>query len=142
MESRVLGAWQKFMGEHMKSLPFWFFGASVLFIIGGMIWGIQMSISQDHTMGPAHAHNNLIGFVTMAIYGIYYRLVPAAAESRLALVHFWVALVGALGFPIGLAMVFSGQTEAVVSAAAIIVLLGMLIFGYTVLRNKAGLTNA
>ncbi|MEO6396425.1 MAG: hypothetical protein ABIO40_11000 [Devosia sp.] len=125
----------------MKSLPFWFFGVAVLFVLAGMIWGIQMAISQDHTMAPAHAHNNLIGFVTMAIYGIYYRLVPAAADRRLAVVHFWVALVGAVCFPIGLAMALMGQSDILIQIASIVVLLGMAIFVYTVWTNKAGLTN-
>jgi len=62
----------------MKSLPFWFVALATLFVIVGMAWGVQMSISQDHLLAPAHAHNNLIGFVTMAVYGFYYRLVPAA----------------------------------------------------------------
>ena len=125
----------------MKSLPFWFVALSTLFVLAGMIWGIQMSISQDHLLAPAHAHNNLIGFVTMAVYGFYYRLVPAAADKRLAVVHFWVALIGALAFPPGIALAILGQGEIVVQIATLFVLGAMLIFAWTVWTNRAGLTN-
>jgi uncharacterized membrane protein len=41
--------------------------------LGGMILGIIMGMSQDFTLAPAHAHGNLLGWVTMAIYGLYHR---------------------------------------------------------------------
>jgi len=126
----------------MKSLPYWFVSLGTLFVLAGMVWGIQMSITQDFTLAPAHAHNNLIGFVVMTIYGVYYRLVPAAAVKRLALVHFWVALIGVLVFVPGIALAILGKGEILAAAGSVIVLLSMLIFAYTVWTNKAGLTNA
>jgi hypothetical protein len=39
------------------------FQAAVIFVIAGMIWGIVMAISVDHTTMPAHAHLNLLGRV-------------------------------------------------------------------------------
>ena len=125
----------------MKTLPYWFFGISTLFVIAGMAWGVQMSVTQDFTLAPAHAHNNLIGFVIMAIYGIYYRLVPVAANKRLALVHFWIALIGALTFAPGIAMTLLGKGEMLVQISTLFVLGSMLIFAWTVWTNKAGLTN-
>ncbi len=55
----------------MKGLPFLFLAFAISAALFGMGWGIQMSIIHDHAMAPAHAHLNLIGFVLMAIYGIY-----------------------------------------------------------------------
>lgn len=125
----------------MKSLPFWFIMFASLFALAGMVFGIWMSIVQDHTLGPAHAHNNLIGFVTMALYGIYYRLVPAAAASPLATVHFWIALLGAVTFPVGLAMALTAQGEWLIQIASFAVVGAMLIFVFVVATNRAGLTN-
>jgi len=124
----------------MKGIAFWFLLVASLFATAGMIWGIQMSMTQDHAMAGAHAHNNLIGWVTMAIYGLYYAAVPAAGQSRLALVHFWVAFVGALAFVIGLAMVLSGGSPLLVSIASFVVLLGMVIFVYTIFANRSALS--
>ena len=126
----------------MKSLPFWFVALGTLFVLVGMGWGIQMSITTDHTLAPAHAHNNLIGFVTMTIYGFYYRLVPTAANSRLALIHFWVALIGAVTFGPGIVLAITGQGEVLVQISTLFVLAAMLIFAWTVWTNRAGLTNS
>ena len=123
----------------MKSLPFWFVTVGAVLGLLGMAWGIQMAITQDHTLAPGHAHNNLIGFVTMVIYGVYYKLVPAAAQTRLALVHFGVALVGALTIGIGVAMATSGQGEWLAQIASIATIIGMVIFVVTIFRNRAAL---
>ena len=125
----------------MKSLPYWFVGIGTLFVLAGMVWGIQMAITQDHLLAPAHAHNNLIGFVIMTVYGFYYRLVPAAADKRLAVIHFWVALASALVFPVGIAMAILGKGDILVQVGSILVIVSMLIFAWTVWTNLAGLTN-
>jgi hypothetical protein len=41
--------------------------------LGGMVMGIVMGMSQDFTLAPAHAHLNLLGWVTLALYGLYHR---------------------------------------------------------------------
>ncbi len=46
------------------------FQAAVLFVIAGMIWGIVMAISEDHSAMPAHAHLNLLGWVSLFLFGI------------------------------------------------------------------------
>ena len=92
-------------------------GFGPLFALVGMAWGIQMSIAQDFPLAPAHAHHNLIGLVVMTIYGFYYRLVPVAASKRLAVVHFWIALIGAVTFGPGIAMATLGQGEVLVQIA-------------------------
>lgn len=125
----------------MKSLPFWFIALGTLFALAGMVLGLYMGMSEDHSFIDAHAHNNLIGYVTMIVYGVYYRLVPAAASRRLAVVHFWVALAGALTFGPSLAALVYGIAWAI-PIASLVVVAGMLIFAWTVWTNKAGLTNA
>ena len=125
----------------MKSLPYWFVGIGTIFVLAGMAWGIQMSITQDFTLAPAHAHNNLIGFVVMTVYGFYYRLVPAAADKRLAVLHFWISLVAVLAFVPGIALAISGKGEILAQLGSVLVVLSMLIFAWTVWSNRAGLTN-
>ena len=66
----------------MKSIPTWFFATAAIFALCGMVWGIQMSATHDHTLSPAHGHLNLIGFVSMSVFGTYYALTPSAAASR------------------------------------------------------------
>jgi hypothetical protein len=124
----------------MKALPFWFIVVGALLGLAGMIWGVQMAITQDHTLAPGHAHNNLVGFVLMVIYGAYYKLVPAAAGTRLAMAHFVLALVGALTMGAGVAMATSGNGDWLAQIASIATILGMAIWVYTIFRNRAALT--
>ncbi|RYE10237.1 MAG: hypothetical protein EOP22_05800 [Hyphomicrobiales bacterium] len=123
----------------MKSLPFYFIIVAVIFALIGMFYGMYMAGSGDHLLGGAHAHNNLLGFVTMALYGFYYRAVPSAI-SGLATIHFWVALVANIVFPLGIAMAILGQTPLFAAVGGGLEIVAMLIFGWTVYRNRAALT--
>jgi len=57
--------------------------AAVLFVLAGMLWGIQMAISNNHAPFPAHAHLNLLGWVSLFLFGIYYRLNPLLDEASM-----------------------------------------------------------
>ena len=54
---------------------------AVVMIIIGMLLGIAMGISGGHSLYPAHAHLNLVGFVLMFLAGLYYHTVPSAAVT-------------------------------------------------------------
>ncbi len=123
----------------MKSLPFYFIAASVIFALAGMGFGMYMAASENHLLAGAHAHNNLLGWVTMAIYGLYYKSVPAAVTG-LTTVHFWVALVANLIFPAGIALAILGTTPLLAAIGGGLEIIAMLIFAITVFRNRAGLS--
>ena len=78
---------------------------SVLILLVGMLAGIAMGIEQDFALAPAHAHLNLVGGVMLFLFGLYYRMVPAAGDSRLAKLQGWLHIVGAVLFPAGVAIV-------------------------------------
>lgn len=63
------------------------FRAAVLFGIAGMAWGIGMALRGDHSQFPAHAHLNLLGWVSLFLIGVFYRLHPALERSRIARVQ-------------------------------------------------------
>ncbi len=123
----------------MKSLPFYFIGASVIFALLGMFYGMYMAGSENHLLAGAHAHNNLLGWVTMAIYGLYYKAVPVAVGS-LANIHFWVALVANLIFPIGIALAILGTTPLLAAIGGGLEIIAMLIFAWTVFRHRGALS--
>ena len=89
----------------MPNISNLFFRTAVVFLIVGIGIGLQMSISQNHNTIGAHAHINLLGWVTSALFGGYYALNPAKAERRLALIHYGVYTVGVIimGFAVSAA---------------------------------------
>ena len=114
------------------------FRISVSLGLIGIILGIVMGIRQDFVLMPAHAHLNLLGFVTMFLSALYYRVVPEAGASGLARYQAIVSVAGAVVFPIGIACVLLGghdRFEPVVVAGALTVLLGMALFAVIVFRT-------
>jgi hypothetical protein len=74
-------------------------------LLSGMLAGIAMGIREDFALQPAHAHLNLVGGVLLFLFGLYYRLIPAAGNSNLAQIQGWLHIVGGIVFPIGVAVV-------------------------------------
>ena len=72
----------------------------------GIGLGILMGIRHDFMLVQAHAHLNLLGFVTMFLSALYYRAVPQAAGSKLARLQAIVSVVGAAAFPAGIACAY------------------------------------
>ncbi len=115
------------------------FRISVSLGLIGIVLGIVMGIRQDFVLMPAHAHLNLLGFVTMFLSALYYRVVPEAAASALARYQAIVSVAGAVVFPIGIGCVLLGghdRFEPVVVAGALTVLLGMALFAVIVFRTS------
>jgi hypothetical protein len=120
----------------MKGLAFAFVLSAAVYLTIGMLWGITMGIQEDFTMAPAHAHLNLVGGVLMALFGLYYHAVPAAAATGLAKLHFGLATLGAWVFPTGIAIAQRGP-HGVAIIGSFLVLAAMLVFLIMVLRNRA-----
>lgn len=120
----------------MKGIAFWFFAVAALCVTIGMGWGIQMSASGNHLMAGAHAHLNLVGWVTMGLFGMYYHAVPAAGERGLAKVHFIVALAGVIVMIPGIALAISERTEMLAVIGSLLTFASMLIFLFTVVTNR------
>ena len=79
-----------------------FVKASVAWLAAGVTLGVAMAAHPAWTVyRPAHAHLNLLGFVTMMIYGVAYHVVPRFSghplhSRRLAGWHWWAANAGLL----------------------------------------------
>jgi hypothetical protein len=74
----------------MSKLSLRFFLIAPVYLIIGMLWGMYMGVSDDHTMMPAHAHLNLLGFVVNSVMGGFYALAAGKISTRLASASFWL----------------------------------------------------
>ncbi len=112
---------------------------SVLLLLVGMCMGIGMGMSQNFTLAPAHAHLNLVAFVLPFAAGLYYRVVPAAGASRLAILQAALALLGGVILPAGIAAVVTAgpHWEPIAIAGSLIVLAAWAIFAVIVFRSHA-----
>jgi len=111
-----------------------FFKSAVLFLVAGVAIGLHMAISDDHGAFPAHAHINLLGWVTSALFGGYYALNPAKADHRIAMVHFLVYTAGLVVMLPALYVMLLGNEwiEPLLAAGSLIVAAGVLVFAFVV----------
>ena len=111
-------------------------GAVVLLV--GMLAGIAMGVQQDFALAPAHAHLNLVGGVLLFLFGLYYRLVPAAGNSMLAKVQGWLHIAGAILFPAGVAIVVLKGASYIAApiVGSLIAVAAMALFAIIVFRTS------
>ncbi|MEI4470674.1 hypothetical protein [Frigidibacter sp. MR17.24] len=121
-----------------RGVPFAFFAAAAVSVTLGMAWGIQMGIAEDFMLAPAHAHLNLVGWVTLALFGIYYRMTPAAAARPLARIHAGLAILGVALFVPGIALSILGAGHGLAIIGSLVSFASMLVFLVTVLRHGFG----
>ncbi len=120
----------------MRGTAFLFFMSATLYVFAGMFFGLYMSGTEDFSLASAHAHLNLVGWVCMALFGIYYHLVPVAGQAKLAKVHFAVASLGLWLMVPGIAMAIKGMTPLPAILGSVLTFLSMTIFVVTVFRSR------
>ncbi len=121
----------------MKTISNWFLRLAVLYFIAGVSLGIFMAASHDHSMFPLHAHLNLLGWVTLTLFGLFYRAWPTAAETTLAKVHFWLYVPAHFVQMVLLALLFRGYTavEPALGLASVLVGVAILCFAALVWKH-------
>lgn len=119
-----------------------YFRTAIIFLIVGISMGLNMAISQDHSAIGAHAHANLLGWVTMAIFGGYHALNPAKAERRIAMIQYIIYTVGVALLIPALYLMLTGNPslEPVVAVASLIAFAGVLLFAVIIFSSGAAVT--
>jgi hypothetical protein len=95
-----------------------------------------MGITNEFVFVPVHAHTLLLGWVSMFLYGFFYKLYPQT-EGKLRNLHFAVANAGLLLMIGGLSTFLLGNQaigEPITIIAALTVFLGTALFAFIVFR--------
>ena len=114
-----------------------FLRLAVIYVLIGITMGIVMAASHDYTLRPVHAHVNLLGWASMALFGLWYRSAPAAGETRLAKFHFWIHNIA---LPIQMATltmyVYENKAiEPVLALASIVMGIGFILFAINLWKH-------
>jgi cbb3-type cytochrome oxidase subunit 1 len=112
-----------------------FFTMAVIYSIVGMMLGLSMAMSHDHSQLPTHAHIMVLGWVMSAVFAFFYHLVPAARASRLASIHFWLAAISSIGMVVGLFVLYGGNPsiEPLLAVSALAYFAATLLFAFIAL---------
>lgn len=123
------------------------------FIKAALVWlglGVTLGVAMAaHPLWiiyrPAHVHMNLLGFVTMMIYGVSYHVVPRffghpLHSAKLGAIHWWLANVGLAGMVVGFVMAphFGQKSIPVLASGGVLSALGAFAFIYNVWRTIDG----
>jgi len=116
-----------------------FFATGVLAVLAGMSLGMYMGSHEDFTLAAAHAHLNLVGWVTMALYGTFYALTRGTMSNRLAWINYVISTVGVIVMITGLTLFLAHgrdpQYVPIMVPGEIITTLGMAVFAVSVFRE-------
>ena len=107
-------------------LQFLLLGAASLVV--GVSLGILMGIQHDFMLMPVHAHINLVGWVSLMLFGLVYRAYPELGRRRLAKLHLLLAATAAVLLPPGIAMVLLYQSQPLAITASFLWLGACVIF--------------
>jgi hypothetical protein len=112
------------------------FKTAVALAIVGILMGIAMAAAHDHAVMPAHAHLNLLGWVSLFLFGIYYKLHPTLDASKFALTQVGVWIAGTVVLTIGVAALHLGNpgAEPIAIIGSLLVLVGIVLFAVLVFR--------
>jgi cbb3-type cytochrome oxidase subunit 1 len=95
-----------------------FFILAIVYAVAGMLLGLSMAISQDHTQHVTHAHIMLAGWVSTAIFAFFYHLFPDINKTKTAQAHFWFQTASTV-LMVGSLLLLYGGNPAVEPGAAI-----------------------
>jgi cbb3-type cytochrome oxidase subunit 1 len=114
-----------------------FFTLAIIYGVCGMLLGISMAMSQDHGQMPVHAHAMVLGWLMSAVFAFFYHMFPAARDSTLATIHFWLAAAGGVVMIVSLYFLLGGNTsiEPVTATASMVFLASMLLFAWIALKT-------
>ena len=114
-----------------------FLKIAAVYLAIGVTMGLAMGITQKFALHPVHAHINLLGWATMALAGLIYVHFPAAAQTRLAKIHFWIHNLVLPVMMVSLAFLLSGYAQALyfLEPASTATVVGLLLFVVNVCLN-------
>ena len=122
----------------MERVIVWYLRMSVIYFVLGVVIGIAMLLWPDVAIDyiPVHVHLNLLGFMSMMIYGVGYHILPKFSGAfiyspKIMHIQFWVANAGL----IGMAVSWPFMLMNVLIVSSFLSVIGAVLFAYNMLKT-------
>lgn len=122
----------------MKRVDLYFLLLATILLICGAGLGMNMGAREDFQLVPVHAHLNLAGWASLALFGLTYRSYPEIASTKLASYQFIVSGTASVLLPIGIGLAVLRNSSGLVIFASTLWFLGVLMFLAQLLRLLRG----
>ena len=130
----------------MDKIVVWYLRMSVIYFVFGAFIGVAMLMWPEDSgaYSQIHAHFNLLGFMSMMIYGVGYHILPKFSgtyiySTKIMVTQFWVANAGLIGMSIFWPMHILGSSPAVAGpalmASATLSFAAALLFAFNILKT-------
>ncbi|HEY0817873.1 MAG TPA: hypothetical protein VGD46_03790 [Rhizobacter sp.] len=108
---------------------------SVVYFLVAIVLGNYMGMQQDFRLKHVHVHIALLGWLSLAMIGVLYRVYPELEEGWLPRAHLWLHNVGLVVFMGGFTgYVLQGkQFVPALGTGATVASLGIVLFAFNVL---------
>jgi len=115
----------------------WILTAVTYFVLA-IALAVYMGASGDHKLFSVHSHIGLLGWASMALTGLLYRAFPAAANTRLAIWHFWLYQSAVPAMLAAVAALYLGIANAAPFAgiASMVILVSVLLFWWAIFSAR------
>lgn len=129
----------------MERVIVWYLRMSVIYFVVGAVIGLGMLLwpSEAGYFIPLHVHLNLLGFMSMMIYGVGYHILPRFSGQHIyspviMKVQFWIANVGLVGMAISWPFVVRGDSplsETVLILSSFLSMIAVVLFAINILKT-------
>ncbi|MBV8158258.1 MAG: hypothetical protein JO278_11410 [Dyella sp.] len=115
------------------------FRVAVIYFAVAVTLGLVMGGSGDHSLMAVHAHLNLLGWVSMSLFGLIGLAYPAVTQGRLAQWQFWLYNIGLPAMLAALAAQLKGVPgfDPVLGIGSLVTGIGVALFAWLVITRVA-----
>jgi cbb3-type cytochrome oxidase subunit 1 len=129
----------------MEPVIVWYLRMSVFYFVTGAAVGLALLVwpAESGSYIPVHVHLNLLGFMSMMIYGVGYHILPRFSgrniySPSLVKIQFWLSNVGLIAMALIWPAAAAGESSAagtVLMLASVLSLAGVVIFAFNILKT-------
>ncbi len=122
----------------MERVIVWYLRMSVIYFVIGVLTGFALLLWPDYAIEfiPVHVHLNLLGFMSMMIYGVGYHILPKFSgvfihSPRIMNIQFWIANAGLIGMTVS----WPFMLREVLIASSFLSVVAVFLFVYNMLKT-------
>ena len=130
----------------MEPVIVWYLRMSVFYFVAGALIGVAMLLWPDESIYyiSVHAHLNLLGFMSMMIYGVGYHILPKFSgrhiySTRIMHIQFWAANAGLVGMAVSWPLIMRGTAPSLshdlLVVAGLLSVLSIVLFAVNILKT-------
>lgn len=125
----------------MSKITVWFIRFALIYFMLAILLGLHMSVTGPvYPWMPIHVHFNLLGWMSMMVYGVGYHILPRFSgvplwSDRLSYWQMWLANIGLVGMAAGWIVRSSGGDPTVLLVFSLIEGVSIVFFALNMFKT-------